>query len=183
MPDPLEAMRLAYKMTDEVLKARDEPSGCTAVSAIIQTKNNKTTLYAANVGDSRIVLNHGGIAKRLTYDHKASDTSEQFRIEAFGGTMKKNKVGGVLAVTRAFGDIELGYCVRADDPHLTQVELSPKDTHVILACDGLWDVVTDQEAVNAIDKSANSQQICQKLLNLALEKNTTDNLTIMVICL
>jgi serine/threonine protein phosphatase PrpC len=69
MPDILEAMRLAYKTTDEVLKARDEPSGmilllmniihsvgCTAVSAIIQNKNNKTTLYCANVGDARIVL-------------------------------------------------------------------------------------------------------------------------------
>jgi serine/threonine protein phosphatase PrpC len=47
----------------------------------------------------------------------------------------------------------------------------------------LWDVVTDQEAVAAIDKKANAQQICQKLMNMAMERNTTDNVTIMVICL
>lgn len=62
------------------------------------------TLYAANAGDARIVLGHQGKANRLTQDHKPDDPAEIGRIEKAGGFMFKQRVVGVLAVTRSLGD-------------------------------------------------------------------------------
>lgn len=62
------------------------------------------TLYAANAGDARIVLGHQGQAQRLTQDHKPDDPTEIGRIEKAGGFMFKQRVVGVLAVTRSLGD-------------------------------------------------------------------------------
>jgi len=97
--------------------------------------------------------------------------------------VKKDKVGGVLAVSRAFGDSELGQWVRADDPYLNQTPLTSNDTHLILACDGLWDVVSDQEACDIVSHQSNAQDMCYMLLRIALEKGTTDNVSIVVVCL
>ena len=67
-------------------------------------KSGKTTLTIAHVGDSRVVLMTAGKAIRMTRDHKGSDVEEQKRIISCGGTISKDRVGGSLAVTRAFGD-------------------------------------------------------------------------------
>lgn len=99
-------------------------SGATAVSAVLyQTEEGSQvtarTLYVVNVGDSRAVLvssqrpdgskqeidtECGCIATRLTYDHRAEDVAEQQRIKEAGGFIARNRVLGILAVSRSFGD-------------------------------------------------------------------------------
>lgn len=59
----------------------------------------------ANVGDTRAVLISGAAsAERLSYDHKATDKAEQDRVKREGGIIMDERVGGALAITRAFGD-------------------------------------------------------------------------------
>jgi serine/threonine protein phosphatase PrpC len=96
-------------------------SGATAVSAILHRRNEDgdLQLIVANVGDSRAVLvstkegselenaepGIGGFtAHRLSYDHRADDPAEQKRITAAGGFVSRNRVLGILAVSRSFGD-------------------------------------------------------------------------------
>lgn len=57
-----------------------------------------------NCFHSRAVLARGGKAERLTYDHKAEDASEQERVNAAGGFVLRNRVLGILAVSRSFGN-------------------------------------------------------------------------------
>jgi len=96
-------------------------------------------------------LVRNGESKRLTFDHKASDESEAKRIVQAGGFVIMNRVNGMLAVTRSLGDITMKDVV-ISDPFTQEIELETTDTHLILACDGLWDVISDQDAFNLIKK-------------------------------
>ncbi|BGP45663.1 hypothetical protein JCM10450v2_001493 [Rhodotorula kratochvilovae] len=146
----------------------------------VTKKAAKRTLYTANVGDARAVLSRGGKAVRLTYDHKGSDAKEAKRISDAGGFVLNNRVNGVLAVTRSLGDSSMKEFV-VGAPFTTETTLGPQDEWLIVACDGLWDVCTDQEAVDLIKDIADPQEASQKLLDHALSSFSTDNLSILTV--
>jgi serine/threonine protein phosphatase PrpC len=139
--------------------------------------------------------------ERITFDHKATDPSECKRIERMGGMITRKRVMGVLSVSRSFGDFELKKYVVAR-PHVTRTVLPRPPVapsfggndgpltggFIILACDGLWDVFSDEEAgafvreTLAKDSSKEAkQQIATKLVAQALKKGTSDNVTCLVI--
>lgn len=155
-------------------------SGCTAVVAFVEVKNEKRVLYTGNVGDARAVLCRNGKAVRLSYDHKGSDQQEAKRIMDLGGFMMNNRVNGVLAVTRSLGDCVMKEFV-VGNPYTTETDLTAQDDFLILACDGLWDVCDDQDAVDLIKDIKDPQEASQKLLDHALANFSTDNLSILVI--
>ncbi|KAJ6055255.1 hypothetical protein N7444_004353 [Penicillium canescens] len=138
-------------------------------------------LYTANVGDARIVLCRNGKALRLSYDHKGSDENEGKRIANAGGLILNNRVNGVLAVTRALGDAYLKDLVTGH-PYTTETVIQhDADEFIILACDGLWDVCSDQEAVDLIRNVQDAQHASKILVDHALARFSTDNLSCMVI--
>lgn len=70
------------------------------------------------------------------------------------------------------------------NPYTTETLLTPSDDHLILACDGVWDVCSDQCAVELVKKSSggnNPQKAAQTLLEYSLENLSTDNLSILVV--
>lgn len=140
----------------------------------------KRTLYVGNVGDARAVLSRGGKAVRLSYDHKGTDSSEVKRITDAGGFVLNNRVNGVLAVTRALGDSSMKEFV-VGKPYTTETTIGDRDEWLIVACDGLWDVCTDEEAVEIVEKSKNAQDASQRLLDHALANFSTDNLSVLVV--
>jgi len=158
-------------------------TGSTSAIAILHSTETTRYLFAANLGDSRVVLSRGGVAERLTYDHKATDIREVKRVQSSGGHIFFGRVGGALAVSRAFGDCELKSEGVIAVPYISTTELKKEDDLLIVACDGLWDVMTDQEAVDLIreNKEKTTQELSELLLGTALIKETADNLSIMVI--
>jgi len=182
--DPKEALKQSFLKTDrEIGERKIDSSGSTAVVAFIRRTEGK--LYVANCGDARAVLGASGKASRLSHDHKGTDEGEVKRITDLGGFVVLNRVNGVLAVTRAFGDFNMKEFVTAD-PFITTTDL-PDDSQeaiLILACDGLWDVVSDQEAVDFVVSRIGKhsiQQVSEMLLHHALDSGSTDNVSIMVI--
>ncbi|EXJ78885.1 protein phosphatase [Capronia coronata CBS 617.96] len=156
-----------------------------ATAAAIQEAKQKATrqrvLYTANVGDARIVLCRNGKALRLSYDHKGMDENEGRRISKAGGLILNNRVNGVLAVTRALGDSYLKDLVTGH-PYTTETVIQPdQDEFLILACDGLWDVCSDQEAVDLIRNERDPQVASKMLVDYALARFSTDNLSVMVV--
>jgi protein phosphatase PTC1 len=138
-------------------------------------------LYTANVGDARIVLCRNGKALRLSYDHKGSDENEGKRIASAGGLILNNRVNGVLAVTRALGDAYMKELVTGH-PYTTETVIqADQDEFLILACDGLWDVCTDQEAVDLVRNTKDAQEASKLLVDHALSRFSTDNLSCMVV--
>lgn len=140
----------------------------------------RRVLYTANAGDARAVLSRSGKAVRLTYDHKGGDKQEAKRIQDAGGFVLNNRVNGVLAVTRSLGDTSMKEFV-VGSPYTTSTPLAANDEFLILACDGLWDVATDQKAVDLVKDVQDCDDAAKALMEFALNEGTRDNVTVVVI--
>jgi len=90
------------------------------------------------------------------------------------------RVNGVLAVTRSLGDSAMKEFV-VGAPYTTETELCEDDEFLILACDGLWDVISDQNAVELVRDVDDAQTASQMLLEYAKSQHTTDNVTVLVV--
>jgi len=202
-----ESLTNAFLATDlEISKAGIHKSGATAVAAFVKCGEGGTrTLYAANAGDARAVLCRGSSkdqscvpeVKRLSFDHKPTVASEQERIEAAGGLVIRSRVMAVLAVSRALGDHELKKLVVAQ-PHVSETHIvGSEDAILILACDGVFDVMTDEQVAEWVwrehgelkmkgqrtSSSEDAAVLAQALVNEALRRGTTDNVTAVVVLL
>jgi len=126
------------------------------------------------------VLCRSGKAVRLTYDHKGADKQEAKRIQDAGGFVLNNRVNGVLAVTRSLGDSSMKEFV-VGSPYTTETPLGSNDEFLILACDGLWDVATDQKAVDLVRDVQDCDEAAKLLMEFALNEGTRDNVTVVVV--
>ncbi|KAF2863236.1 PP2C-domain-containing protein [Piedraia hortae CBS 480.64] len=159
----------------------DKSDASTVENRLQQVATRQRVLYTANVGDARIVLCRNGKALRLSYDHKGSDENEGKRIAGAGGLILNNRVNGVLAVTRALGDAYMKDLVTGH-PYTTETVIQPDiDEFLILACDGLWDVCSDQEAVELVRQINDPQAASKALVDHALARFSTDNLSCMIV--
>ncbi|KAI5958794.1 MgPP2CL-1 [Candida theae] len=175
---------------DEIIEKNAIQGGCTAAVAVLRWESegsengHKRMLYTSNVGDSRIVLSRKGKAYRLSYDHKASDKNEIDRVESSGGLILKNRVNGVLAVTRSLGDSYMKDLVLGK-PFTTSTQITKDDEFMILACDGVWDVISDAKAckiaADCFKNGLDAQEASRKLCQSAIDASTTDNVTVMVV--
>lgn len=139
---------------DDVESGKDQ-SGSTSVMTLLSPGH----IVCANTGDSRAVLSRSGVAIPLSYDHKPYNPGEKDRIEAAGGHVKFNRVNGDLAVSRAVGDFVYKRCesVPAEQqavtafPEIVAHAREPeKDEFIVLACDGIWDVMDNQQVVDKV---------------------------------
>jgi protein phosphatase 1L len=177
------AIAETYNHTDsEFLKAdssQTRDAGSTASTAIIVGER----LIVANVGDSRAVICKGGDAIAVSKDHKPDRSEERQRIEDAGGFVMWAgtwRVGGVLAVSRAFGDKLLKQYVVAD-PDIKEEVVDKSLEFLILASDGLWDVVTNEEAVAMVRPIEDPEQAAEKLLLEAFKRGSSDNITVVIV--
>jgi serine/threonine protein phosphatase PrpC len=174
-------------------EALDDQSGCTAVAALL-SGNLQTggSITVANAGDSRVVLCREAKAVPLSMDHKAKRQDERARILWAGGMIMRGRVLGRLAVTRAIGDLSLKrgageqYLVTAE-PEVFELPLSSTDEFLIVACDGIWDVMESQEAVDFVRhelvRGATCEAAAKALAKRAFELGSADNLTAVVVVL
>ncbi|KAJ6353402.1 hypothetical protein OIU76_002423 [Salix suchowensis] len=184
------AIKSAFVKADHALsdtKSIDSSSGTTALMALVLGR----TMLVANAGDSRAVLGKRGRAIELSKDHKPSCASERTRIERLGGVIHDGYLNGQLSVARALGDWHIkgpkgSKSPLSSEPEVEEINLTEEDEFLILGCDGLWDVMSSQCAVTMVRKELmlhNDPEICSKaLVTEALERNTCDNLTVLVIC-
>ncbi|KAF3777114.1 putative protein phosphatase 2C 59 [Nymphaea thermarum] len=167
----------AYNQTDsDFLKSensQNRDAGSTASTAVLVGDR----LLVANVGDSRVVICRDGNAIAVSRDHKPDQTDERQRIEDAGGTWR---VGGVLAVSRAFGDRQLKQYVVAD-PEIKEEVIDGSLEFLILASDGLWDVVTNEEAVSMVKSIEDPEEAAKRLMQEAYQRGSADNITCVVV--
>jgi len=181
--NPTQALLDAFKeldtlwLTDATQNNFDD--GTTVICALIIDQ----VLYVANVGDSRSVLGHGGKSQDMSTDHKPGREDEKKRIENLGGRIIYYgtwRVEGVLAVTRAIGDKRLKKYISAV-PEITERKLEAEDDYLILATDGVWDVLSSQEAVDVIMECEDTREMARRLTETAYKRGSMDNITALVI--
>ncbi|XP_029127692.1 probable protein phosphatase 2C 47 [Cajanus cajan] len=165
----------------------DNSSGTTALVALLLG----SSILIANAGDSRAVLGKRGRAIELSKDHKPNCTSERLRIEKLGGVIYDGYLNGQLSVARALGDWHIkgskgSKSPLSSEPELEEIVLTEEDEFLIIGCDGLWDVMSSQCAVTMVRRELmqhNDPTTCAKVLVAeALQRNTCDNLTVVVVC-
>ena len=153
-----DALHNAFAHTDQDMWKRGiTTSGCTSCVCLLTSQGGEKKLHTAHLGDARAVIARAGVGIRLTSqsDHKATDPVEMQRVREAGGHIINDRVNGMLAIARAFGDHQLKRHVAGADfvssrPDVTSTHITPNDLFLIIACDGLWDVIDDQEAVNLV---------------------------------
>ncbi|TKW25778.1 hypothetical protein SEVIR_3G141300v4 [Setaria viridis] len=168
--------------------------GSTAVVAVVGQRR----IVVANCGDSRAVLSRGGVAVPLSTDHKPDRPDELQRVEAAGGRVinwNGYRVLGVLATSRSIGDYYLKPYVSAE-PEVTVVDRTDQDEFLILASDGLWDVVSNEVACkiarNCLSGRAASKfpesvagrtaaDAAALLTELAMSRGSKDNISVVVV--
>lgn len=181
-----QAMRDAYLKTDAAFMLENASGGTCCVSAWIW----RGQLVVSNAGDCRAVMSRGGTAEALTTDHRPSLESERERIEALGAYVDCCRgvwrIQGSLAVSRSIGDQHLKRWVIAD-PETKTLQITPDCEFIVLASDGLWDKVTNQEAIDlvrATNVGANLHgpfSASKKLAELSMRRGSTDDITVLVI--
>ncbi|XP_048435403.1 protein kinase and PP2C-like domain-containing protein isoform X2 [Pyrus x bretschneideri] len=163
---------------------KDWHPGCTAAAALIV----RNKLIVANAGDCRTILCRAGHPLVLSKDHVASCLEERDRVISAGGDVRWQvdnwRVGrAALQVTRSIGDDDLKPAVTAE-PEITETILSPEDEYLVMASDGLWDVVSNAEVVNIIRDTVKEPGMCSKrLATEAAERGSKDNITVIVVFL
>eukprot|EP00270_Netrium_digitus_P019092 TRINITY_DN742_c0_g1_i1.p1 TRINITY_DN742_c0_g1~~TRINITY_DN742_c0_g1_i1.p1 ORF type:complete len:286 (+),score=64.34 TRINITY_DN742_c0_g1_i1:158-1015(+) len=177
------AISETFRQTDsdylEVEDGQNRDAGSTASTAVLSGKQ----LLVANVGDSRAVMCCAGQATAMSTDHKPNRTDERERIEQAGGSVMWAgtwRVGGVLAVSRAFGDKLLKRFVVAE-PEIKEQILTADHEFLILASDGVWDVIKEQDAVNMVRDEPDVEAMARTLAEEAYRRGSADNITCVLI--
>ena len=183
-----------------------QDGGSTAIVAVVHGRQ----LSVACLGDARAVLCDGNTAIPMSIDHKPGDPGEQQRIVRCGGVVHFGRVGGCLAVSRALGDFEFKFngprmqqreFQVSNVPDVRQYTITDSSNYLILACDGLWDVMTNEEAVSwvnahlqkinekdvvvnsrgGMDRTKLLRQCAQELALAAIRKGSQDNVSVTLI--
>ncbi|KJP87042.1 hypothetical protein AK88_03326 [Plasmodium fragile] len=162
-------------------------SGSTACVSIIFDH----MMYIANIGDSRCVLSKNGRAVVVTVDHRAGgNKKEEERIITSGGVLDdEGYLGGCLGVCRGFGSFDKKTKEKLKglvcEPDLFQIKLTEDDEFLIICCDGIFDVMTSQEAVNTVRaslvESSDPTVAAEALCQLAYKRKALDNLSVVVV--
>ncbi|XP_068597642.1 protein phosphatase 1B [Brachionichthys hirsutus] len=167
-------------------------SGSTAVGIIVSPVH----FFFFNCGDSRAVLYRNSQVCFSTLDHKPCNPRERERIQNAGGSVMIQRVNGSLAVSRALGDYDYK-CVDGKGPTEQLVSPEPavcemvrapeQDQFVILACDGIWDVMSNEELCefvkSRLEVSDDLERICNEVVDTCLHKGSRDNMSVVLVCL
>jgi len=155
----------------------------------------------ANAGDSRTVLGRKGRAIPLSKDHKPYEQEEKARITAAGGFVDFGRVNGNLALSRAIGDFDFKKSKDLDPkdqivtsfPDVKENELDDWDEFIVLACDGIWDCLTNAQVIEFVRRGIAARQelhkICENLMDNCLAPSSDgggygcDNMTVIIVAL
>ena len=173
-----EAISKSFNKIDDELKFYDSDNvGSTATVIII--KDNK--IYCGNVGDSRAYIIYQDKIQQISVDHKCSNEKEKQRIIENGGKIVKNRVNGQLILTRTLGDKAIKKFGVICQPDINEINVSKDINFVVLASDGVWDVINENELLDLSKKFKNADDFCKEIIKESITKGTKDNVSCIVI--
>ncbi|PHT57874.1 putative protein phosphatase 2C 8 [Capsicum baccatum] len=190
-------MMTSFSRMDEEVRGvgYEEDMGRTVGSSAMVVMVGKQVVVVANCGDCRTILCNRGVTIPLSHDHKADRPDEKKRVEAAGGKIlnwKGSRVQGVLATSRSIGD----HCLKPfviPEPEVTVYKRNEWDEFLVIATNGLWDVVSNEVACEVVRKCLDGQiqrrfperdsaaDAAALLTELAIAKGSKDNISVIVV--
>ena len=176
----------AFEKIDKEINNQDfskETGSTGTVLLLFKDKDSKTgkSLICANVGDSKAYLISKKEIKLITKDHICSDSNEVKRIRDNGGIVFRERVFGTLMLTRSFGDKEMKKYGVLSTPDIFCHNIEEDDLFVIIASDGVWDVIEEDEIFKMTKEKISSNVLSKKIIQLAKDRDTNDNISCIVV--
>ncbi|KAH0884355.1 hypothetical protein HID58_060451 [Brassica napus] len=154
----------------------------------------KSSLRNAFLQADLALAEDGSISRaiEMSHDHRPINLLERRRVEESGGVFEDGYLNGELSVTRALGDWDMKRTPHGSsksplisEPEIKQTTLTEEDEFLVMGCDGIWDVLTSQEAVSIVKRGLNRHddpaRCARELVMEALRLNSFDNLTAVVV--
>jgi len=193
-PDAVEPeglKRIFAKVDAGIKESGVDFAGSTA--AVCIWDRAKRCVRVANVGDTHAVIIPAAEddekklltdkARRLTVEHHC-EGDELERIKAAGGFVNAGRVNGMICVSRSLGDHNMKNLL-ISEPAVATVEAVPVGSILLIACDGIWDVMTTEDAVAAIaappSPTETAAECAKRILKTAYDKGSQDNLSVMIV--
>ena len=174
-----ELLRQAYLETDQAIIDAGIRGGTTAAHFYLIGDR----MLIANAGDSRVIVGKKKGAAMLTFDHKPDVSEEKDRIESLGGVVLFHgipRVQGELAMSRSLGDAHLKPYVTAE-PRIVEIYAGRENDFAVVACDGVWDVLTPEKVMKIVRSSKDPQTAANKISQSALDAKSADNISVIVV--
>uniref|UniRef100_A0A7I4B5P4 PPM-type phosphatase domain-containing protein n=1 Tax=Physcomitrium patens TaxID=3218 RepID=A0A7I4B5P4_PHYPA len=189
--DPKKTIKETYFSMDKRIlgKAENEKdfrAGSTATTAFLLDGGSR--LVVANVGDSRAILARNRKAVEVSVDHEPQKPEEREMVESKGGEVAVSPIGGVyrvdkrLNMTRAFGDYSIKEHLSVE-PDIWDNILTDDDDFFVVASDGLWNVMSNDEAVEHVLAQTTAEGAAKVLAAAALRRGSRDDISVLVVCL
>ena len=175
------------KLDDEIrlFRSSDTSGSTVTIVYVYKDHNGVTCISCANLGDTKAIVVQGKSAyKVITTEHKCTNDKEIQRIKKSGGMVFNNRLFGQLALSRALGDYSLKPYGLSATPSLYRHYVGEKDMYVVIASDGVWDVVSEEEVTAVCDdvsRKGNCKVIAKDIVDKAIEKGSSDNISVIVI--
>jgi len=172
-------LKQSYEEVDNYIVDSGIESGTTAATFYIINKK----YIVSNVGDTRVIMGRKGGVDLLTLDHKPHLIEEKSRIEKIGGRISNYdipRVQGILAVSRALGDVKLKPFI-SSEPRIIEGNLCKENDFVILACDGVWDVLSPEDVIEIARSAESPLAGALQIKEHTLESGSTDNISVIVL--
>lgn len=172
---PGEALKESVRNCHELARNEGLKGGTTAV--IVATAGDY--LFCASAGDSRVVAGlHGGGFVRMSNEHSTKSAEEVARIQASRGNLEWGRLGGFLPITRGIGNFDLeadGFSCAADVAWLPKAQVE----FVVIASDGLWDVINDETCCNLV-RQWGSAAAAEQLAFMAQRMGSSDDIAVII---
>lgn len=154
------------------------------VSRVVVEFFKSRLMFLLPVGDSRaILIQKNGKSLPLSSDHKPNRVDERRRIDELGGSVVfwgVWRVEGILAVSRAIGDRLLKRYV-ISEPEIQSWNRAEQDHFIVLASDGVWDVLSNEEVGRLVIQSEHPQKAANLIMEEAYGRGSLDNISVLVI--
>lgn len=174
---------IIFKETTKSLKKRNFSDGSTIVLChLYQGENKRRNLITAHLGDARaLIVKSDGSARELTKDHKPFMRNEFERVHKIFGTISnENRVDGILAVSKTMGDnfvFGVGH-----EPELNEFVIDDEnDKFLVICCDGVFDVLSNDEVAKIVSSSESANEAAFKIRNVAFGIRSLDNISVIVV--
>ena len=177
-----EILKNAIITIDKNIENLENSQKCGSTGTFIIVNNNN--IYCANIGDSKCFYINDKEAIQLTEDHNCKNDKEVELLKSKGVMIFRRRVFGSLFLTRSFGDMEFKKEGLTAIPFITKINSDKSNVkYVIIASDGIWDVVDDKQLFTLSKelKNGTSEEFCNNLVNYAMEKGSNDNISCIII--
>ena len=169
-------------LDNQIIKKIKNADMSGSTGTVVLINNISKNIYCANIGDSRCYYINDKNSILITQDHNCKNEEEANRVRGSGGQIFLGRVYGSLILTRSFGDNQFKDQGVISVPYIKIFNLDNVNiNYIVLASDGIWDVVDDKLLFKISKDFKNSKDFCEYLVDYALKSGSRDNISCIVL--